>query len=439
MCVLAWVLRNLPSWIDSISYLKWIPGFHGCEAEAPSALDDVAGYVIPSLSVPQKLCYGNMSVYRVSSTLALFHLILALVMIGVKTKKEPRASFQHTWWSVKIVMLLGLLTGIFFIPNQAFIGYAYLALVGSLIFILIQLVLLVDFAHSWNEAWVKNYEESETRNCWLGLLLASSLFMYAVSLVLTVLMYVYFLENSSECWMNSMFISINLVGTLIVSLLSILPKIQEKNPRIGLLQSSVVTIYSTYLIWSALASEPAEMKCNSFAPFTNVDPQSVGGGFSLFLGVFFTFLALVYAAVRAGSSGDDFSSVPKITKLSKNQLLATVTVVNDTVGESTAEELQEIQDLEESISEESSDEDSGVTYNYSFFHFTFCLAALYLSMVLTNWQTVSKNDTATDSALNVDQGMASVWVKVVSSWLVLVLYLWTIIAPIVLPDRKFWD
>lgn len=444
MSVLAWVLRNLPTWIDSIEYFKWIPGFHGCDA--PTGNDDGSDWSlsdalpIPHISVPEKLCYGNMSVYRVSSTLAVFHLLLALVMIGVKTKKDPRSSAQHSWWSVKILLLIGLLVGIFFIPNVAFIGYGYVALIGSLLFILIQLVLLVDFAHSWNETWVKYYEESESKNCWLGMLLSASLIMYSISLVLTVLMYVYFLENPSECWMNSMFISINLVGTLIVSLVSIHPKIQEKNARIGLLQSSVVTLYSTYLTWSALASEPNEMKCNSFTPF-NTDPSSVGGGFSLFLGVFFTFLALVYAAVRAGSSGDDFStssssSTPKMSKADKKRLLATAAKAAE--GESDGEDLVEMDDIEESSSESSS-EDESVTYNYSFFHFTFCLAALYLSMVLTNWQTVSSNDTETDAMLSVDQGMASVWVKMVSSWLVLALYFWTVLAPICFPNRRFWD
>jgi len=442
MSVLAWVLRNLPSWIDSVSYFKWIPGFHGCDlsgsAPEPSGWNMGDVLSLPSISVPEKLCYGNMSVYRISGTLAIFHFIFALVMIGVKTKKDPRASAQHSWWSVKILVLLSLLVAVFFIPNVFFIGYAYVALVGSLLFILIQLVLLVDFAHSWNETWVKYYEESDSGKCWLGLLLTSSLVMYSISLVLTVLMYVYFLENPSECWMNSMFISINLVGTLIVSLLSIFPKIQEKNPRIGLLQSSVVTIYSTYLTWSALASEPNDMQCNNFAPFKNTDATSVGGGFSLFFGVIFTFLALVYAALRAGSSGDDFSTTsasPKMSKLDKKKIIDTA--INVAEGDTVGEELQELDEIEDSCSEEESDEEAEVTYNYSFFHFTFGLASLYLSMVLTNWQTVSHNDTATDATLRVDQGMASVWVKMISSWLVLVLYLWTILAPILFPNRQF--
>jgi hypothetical protein len=427
MSVSAWVLRNLPTWLDSTSYFKWIPGFHGCDAPTNSSNSfDVSNYLpLPSVTVPEKLCYGTMSVYRISSGLAVFHLILALVMIGVRSKKDPRESAQHSWWSVKILVLLVLIIAIFFIPNIAFIGYGYVALVGSLLFILIQLILLVDFAHSWSETWVQYYSEDEGRKCWLGLLLTATFIMYSISLVLTVLMYVYFLENPSECWMNSMFISINLVGTFIITMITVHPKIQEKNPRNGLLQSSVVTLYSTYLIWSALASEPADIKCNSFAPF-NADPISASGGFSLFLGVCFTFLALVYAALRAGSSGEDFSSttpsVP-VTKISKKKLLDDAVPLENVDKENNETEEnhsgEEEIEVEEHSDEESSDAEGPVGYNYSFFHFTFLLASLYLSMVLTGWQTVSNNSEEEQAAFTVDQGMASVWVKVASSWLVL--------------------
>lgn len=33
--------------------------------------------------------------------------------------------------------------------------------------------------------------------------------------------------------------------------------------------------------------------------------------------------------------------------------------------------------------------------------------------------------------------MPAVWVKISSSWLGLALYLWTLVAPLVLPDRDF--
>ena len=45
----------------------------------------------------------------------------------------------------------------------------YFGMIGGFLFILIQLVLIIDFAHSWAEAWVGNYEESESKGKILGI------------------------------------------------------------------------------------------------------------------------------------------------------------------------------------------------------------------------------------------------------------------------------
>lgn len=42
-----------------------------------------------------------------------------------------------------------------------------IGMIGAFIFILIQLVLLVDFAHSWNEKWLERHENSGSR-LWLA-------------------------------------------------------------------------------------------------------------------------------------------------------------------------------------------------------------------------------------------------------------------------------
>jgi len=45
-----------------------------------------------------------------------------------------------------------------------------IGMIGAFMFILIQLVLLVDFAHAWNERWLGNYEESQSRVWFTGIM-----------------------------------------------------------------------------------------------------------------------------------------------------------------------------------------------------------------------------------------------------------------------------
>lgn len=74
-------------------------------------------------------------------------------------------------------------------------------------------------------------------------------------------MYVFFLGENSACNINTVFITVNMILNIVVTLFSIYPPLQEKNPRIGLLQSAVVSIYTTYLTYSALARYEHHINC----------------------------------------------------------------------------------------------------------------------------------------------------------------------------------
>ena len=83
--------------------------------------------------------------------------------------------------------------------------------------------------------------------------------------------------------------------------------------------------------------------------------------------------------------------------------------------------------------ESNDDERDGVTYNWSLFHVMFGLATLYVMMTLTNWYSPG----ASQGIENMSANMAAVWVKAISAWLCFGIYMWTLVAPVVLPDRDF--
>jgi len=79
--------------------------------------------------------------------------------------------------------------------------------------------------------------------------------------------------------------------------------------------------------------------------------------------------------------------------------------------------------------------DDLVAYNYSRFHAIFGLGALYIAMLMTDWRTVY--NPGSEDIAQVDSGEAAVWVKVVSSWLCVGLYIWTLVGPVLFPDRDW--
>lgn len=352
----------------------------------------------------EQVCFGTFAVYRISFCLAIFHYLLAVIMIGVRKKGDFRVSIQDQWWFVKLLILVGGCIGTFFIPNPVFSYYGWMAFSGSAIFILIQLILLVDFAHSWAENWIEKMESSEEGDKkWFIILLSTSLFFISISIAASIIMYIFFCKDSENCQHNVAFITLNIIFCIIICFLSIHPRVQHYNERSGLLQSSFIVFYTTYLVWSALMSE--DDICN---PWSNSNTSS---NISLFVGCFFTIIAVLYAALSTANSVN--SSIQEHEPLLNND--------EEKHEEDDDDHHKEHHDKEENL-------DEPVSYNFSKFHFIFALGAMYISMLISNWQTVNSPGTINAKP---DTGIAAVWVKVITSWLCLALYTWTLIA-----DRK---
>ncbi|KAG0209022.1 hypothetical protein BGX28_000206 [Mortierella sp. GBA30] len=395
------------------------------------------GYL--KLNCEDKSCYGAFGVQRVGFALALFHCILGALLIGVRDSRSKRAAIQNGWWGPKVLVWLSLVVATFFIPAGFFVIYGnYVALIGAAIFILFGLILLVDFAHTWSETCMDKWEQSDT-NKWQFILVASTVIMYLGALILTGIMYGYF--ASSGCGKNTFFITFNLALAAIVTVIGILPAVQEANPRSGLAQSSMVVIYCAYLILSAVANEPNdENDCNPLSKARGTRATS------MLMGAVFTFLAVAYSTSRAATQGgkaminnSDYaplnsdSAVPLVGNQPSGSAMRRSDALLAAV-ESGALPVSALDDVDDDDDEEydvKDDEKNGCQYNYTFFHVVFALAAMYIAMVLTNWNTFTDSDTF----IYIGQSWAAVWVKVVTSWICYGLYAFSLLAPVLFPDR----
>jgi serine incorporator 1/3 len=172
----------------------------------------------------------------------------------------------------------------------------YISLVGATIFILLGLVLLVDFAHSWSEMCLDKWENSDS-NLWQWILIGSTAGAYIATISLTGVLYGFF--AASGCTLNRFFISFNLALAILATIICVHPKVQEYNPRSGLSQAGMVAAYCTYLVMSAVGNHAHE-SCN---PLRRGDGSTVQGTrtTTVVLGALFTFLAIAYSTTRAAT------------------------------------------------------------------------------------------------------------------------------------------
>lgn len=192
----------------------------------------------------------------------------------------------------------------------------------------------------------------------------------------------------------------------------------------------MLTMYTVYLTWSAMSNGP-NVKCNPTLILHDYNKTKTAGvvntasptlnteqywSSTIIVGLVIFLITVLYSSIR--SSGH--TSVGRLTMhgsetaiLSDQESAAPLTKDNQ-AG-------QAVWDNEE----------EGVAYDYSFFHFMFFLGSLYIMMTLTNWYKPSGN------LMMLYSNDASVWVKITSSWLCIVIYLWTLMAPCLLTDRDF--
>lgn len=397
---------------------------------------------------------GVSTVYRLNFTLGLYHILLMIILLGVPDGNyKVLTKIQNSYWGSKIFLYFVLLFISFkWFSNEFFTWFSkFISLPSGSIFVFIGLVLLIDFAHEYTETCLDHIkeesdnmilgdstEETATLIFWRRLLIGGTIVMNASTLMMIAIEFILFCKN--HCGMNIFAWVINILFFVATSVMSIHPVIQDYNPKSGLSQASVVGIYSTYLVFSAMAGEPDDRNCNPLVRSTGTRRASI------ILGSIFTIAAIVYTTLRAAGNS--------IFHVKSQEGTQDIFLDENTYGDISAEGRRELRKkaiqsaidegslpesaMDEYILEEEQNQASSLenelmkpNYNYLLFHVIFFLATQWISMLLTiNVKQLDNGD-----FIPVGRTYFYSWVKIVSSWLCYILYGWSLLAPCIMEDK----
>jgi len=329
----------------------------------------------------------------------------------------------HYWLRVAIALMtptgvssccyfFALLVVSWFIPDQFYDVYAEIARVVSGIFLLLQIIIFIDFAYNWNQDWT-----SEEKNWKVGIIVVS-LLMFICSLILVVFLFKWF--GGSGCSLNLFIISFTMISTCGYTLFSVFG-----TDRGGVLPSATVALYCHFLCFTALSSDPSS--CNTL--------QS-GDTVHIVIGLILACLSVSYAAWNLANSSSLFGPAPEEQEdqLGSNPVESGDKNANKVEAAATTKKSD--MTVAEAASGESEDRQAIVaksTRNTKF-HLIMATSAMYMAMVLTNWSSRSEAESDTTSY---DLGVETMWIKIVTQWLTILLYSWTLVAPLLFPDREF--
>ena len=412
-------------------------------------------------------CVGNYFVFRVSFALTLFYVFLTFTTAALTAAHNGCWAFKFGVYGIGFVVT-------FFIGNPMFYVFAGFARAFSILFILLQIFILVDFAFEWWENFMKRMKSAEdtplpflcchvTTKGFKCLFVTACLGLFLSGFIGSILLYAFYSggKNSvtgedESCGLNILFTTI----TLLLGILAIVSGVVDLQgaPSIGLLVPNVVFAYCVYITWTAAINNP-EQGCNPTAGSFGTD------GGMIFFGTCVTAFSLAWASVRTAWATRDLVVSTSAAEVTLEDLEEATENENDSKegkrkkrqqererkkkereqererkkserGGGSDNEIQQVETGGEKTREDEvmSDEDKEDEDRYHWlFHLIMAFGAVYLSMLLSDWG----NGTGWDRKENNATAYTAMWVNAVGSWCAYLLYAWIRFAPLCCPGRDF--
>lgn len=200
-------------------------------------------------------CKSNSAVLRISFALTL---VFAVQIVGTVIFTK----FYDVLWIPKTAIFVGLCVLFFNISDDIFgtSGYAWFARITGFFFLILEQIILIDLAYTWNEKWIEYSQEDNVDsevimkgNFWLCGIVWFSLIFYAIAFACIGIM---FWQFNNDCADSMVILSLTIALPVIASIIQLF--FSETG---SILTSSIMTLYTVYVCYSAISLNPDE-HCN---------------------------------------------------------------------------------------------------------------------------------------------------------------------------------
>jgi len=353
-------------------------------------------------------CIGVSAVYRTSFTLVIFHLLLCLLC---SCRNEVVSKLNEGAWPMKFIFVILVFLLSFLISNDFFMVYGYVAMVGSCLFIIYEMILIIDMAYSWNQAWVGNYDDGQSgssRVCWGVMLIIGTLATVGGGLIVHILLMTNTLAEMEEVIVLDWVLAIGpIVAAVVYFGLTIGQVVQGGS----IFTCGLFFFFQSFITASGLFSDTERIEQRPGLMLLEI-----------IIGLGFLFFVLFYMGMRTEKDP------PATTEAGEKTEAASLTEkVTNAVAEK-KEDGQEVLTSEGEVTQP-------VSEKAVLFHFLMAFASLYYSMVLSNWGSPVVDGRKAPYGFSSDYLAKSV--IFISQWIGILFFIWTLIAPRVCPNREY--
>lgn len=284
-------------------------------------------------------------------------------------------------------------------------------------FLLVQIVLLIDFCYDASD-WFKengftkaNHTGDRVIKPFWGILIIFVIVACLSSIIaMIVLGFQWFTTPVSNavstmdgsCGFNSFVLAFTTVLIVVSTVLQIVLLARTTNGHGSIMTAIFI---SAYVIWNVFSGLLASKVCQS---------QVQNNKYAQPVSVLLTIFSTAYAAIQFPQISSDTQSTIGVP-------------LNEEKKATQAAYHRDVSTADQLVDSESRGETT--PYSYPKFHVAFCFASCFLSMQLSSWLESQRQPTPVNATT------PQAWVKIVAAWICSLLYIWTLVAPMLFPHR----